>query len=107
MTDGRTRRLVVHFLKQCVDGPAPQFVVRQHDGRQRRMRVARDFLIVVLPNYELGRWAVDTLLQEVHNQAAGAPVRHRMVKLDGPLIERGSVREITEAKRAAINIISD
>ncbi|WP_224102438.1 LacI family DNA-binding transcriptional regulator [Paraburkholderia caribensis] len=62
---------------------------------------------VVLPNYELGRWAVDTLLQEVHNQAAGAPVRHRMVKLDGPLIERGSVREITEAKRAAINIISD
>ncbi|AXE97126.1 LacI family DNA-binding transcriptional regulator [Paraburkholderia hospita] len=62
---------------------------------------------VVLPNYELGRWAVDTLLQEVHNQAAGAPVRHRMVKLDGPLIERGSVREITEAKRAVINIISD
>jgi len=62
---------------------------------------------VVLPNYELGRWAVETLLQEVHNQAAGAPVRHRMVKLDGPLIERGSVREITEAKRAAINIISD
>jgi LacI family transcriptional regulator len=62
---------------------------------------------VVLPNYELGRWAVETLLQEVHNQAAGAPVRHRMVKLDGPLIERGSVREITEAKPAAINIISD
>lgn len=62
---------------------------------------------VVLPNYELGRWAVDTLMQEVHNQAAGAPVRHRMVKLDGPLIERGSVREITEAKPAAINIISD
>ena len=62
---------------------------------------------VVLPNYELGRWAVDTLLQEVHNQAAGAPVRHRMVKLDGPLIERGSVREITEAERAVINIISD
>jgi LacI family transcriptional regulator len=62
---------------------------------------------VVLPNYELGRWAVETLLQEVHNQAAGAPVRHRMVKLDGPLIERGSVREITEAKHTAINIISD
>jgi LacI family transcriptional regulator len=62
---------------------------------------------VVLPNYELGRWAVETLLQEVHNQAAGAPVRHRMVKLDGPLIERGSVREITEAKFSAINIISD
>ncbi len=32
---------------------------------------------VVLPNYELGRWAVETLLQEEHNRAAGAPVRHR------------------------------
>ena len=38
---------------------------------------------VVLPNYELGRWAVETLLQEEHNRAAGAPVRHRLVKLDG------------------------
>ncbi|MEM5389346.1 LacI family DNA-binding transcriptional regulator [Paraburkholderia phymatum] len=62
---------------------------------------------VVLPNYELGRWAVETLLQEVQNQAAGAPVRHRMVKLDGPLIERGSVRVITEVKAPASNIISD
>ncbi|KXU89913.1 LacI family transcriptional regulator [Paraburkholderia monticola] len=62
---------------------------------------------VVLPNYELGRWAVETLLQEEHNRAAGAPVRHRTVKLDGPLVERTSVRVITEAKPATINIISD
>ncbi|GAB5096133.1 LacI family DNA-binding transcriptional regulator [Caballeronia sp. LP006] len=62
---------------------------------------------VVLPNYDLGRWAVETLLQEEHNRAAGAPVRRRTVKLDGPLIERGSVREITEAKQLAINNISD
>ena len=55
---------------------------------------------VVLPNYELGRWAVETLLQEEHNRAAGAPVRHRTVKLDGPLVERGSVRVITETKQA-------
>lgn len=46
---------------------------------------------VVLPNYELGRWAVETLLQEEQNRSAGAPVRHRTVKLDGPLIERASV----------------
>jgi LacI family transcriptional regulator len=62
---------------------------------------------VVLPNYELGRWAVETLLQEEHNRAAGAPLRRRVVKLDGPLVERGSVRVITEAKQPAINNISD
>lgn len=62
---------------------------------------------VVLPNYELGRWAVETLLQEEHNRAAGAPVRHRTVKLDGPLVERASVRVITEAKQLATNNISD
>jgi LacI family transcriptional regulator len=62
---------------------------------------------VVLPNYELGRWAVETLLQEEHNRAAGAPVRRRTVKLDGPLVERASVRVITVAKRPAINNISD
>ncbi|WP_321800292.1 LacI family DNA-binding transcriptional regulator [Caballeronia sp. J97] len=62
---------------------------------------------VVLPNYELGRWAVETLLQEEENRAAGAPVRRRTVKLDGPLIERGSVREITDIKLLASNNISD
>ncbi|WP_040049111.1 LacI family DNA-binding transcriptional regulator [Caballeronia concitans] len=62
---------------------------------------------VVLPNYDLGRWAVETLLQEEHNRAAGAPVRHRTVKLDGPLIERGSVRVVNEVRQLAINNISD
>ena len=46
---------------------------------------------VVLPNYELGRWAVETLLQEAQNRDAGAPFKRRTIKLDGPLIERGSV----------------
>jgi LacI family transcriptional regulator len=50
---------------------------------------------MVLPNYEMGRWAVRTLLQESHNRAAGAPLRRRAVKLDGPLVERGSVRART------------
>ncbi len=54
---------------------------------------------VVLPNYDLGRWAVETLLQEEHNCATGAPVRRRTVKLDGPLIERGSVRVLAEAQQ--------
>ena len=62
---------------------------------------------VVLPNYELGRWAVETLLQETQNQAAGAPVRRRTVKIDGPLIERGSVRVIAEAEMQEINNITN
>ncbi len=38
------------------------------------------------------------LFGEEYNRAAGAPVRHAPVKLDGPLVERASVRVITEAK---------
>jgi LacI family transcriptional regulator len=60
---------------------------------------------VVLPNYELGRWAVETLLQEEQNRAAGAPVRHRAVKLDGPLIERASVKVVSEARRPTTPVI--
>ncbi|HTJ93609.1 MAG TPA: LacI family DNA-binding transcriptional regulator [Pararobbsia sp.] len=52
---------------------------------------------VVLPNYELGRWAVETLLQEHENHEAGAPLRKRVVKLDGPLIERASVAGMSHA----------
>ncbi|HIH2663286.1 TPA: LacI family DNA-binding transcriptional regulator, partial [Burkholderia cenocepacia] len=38
---------------------------------------------IVLPNYELGRWAVEILLQEEQNRAVGMPVRRRAIKLDG------------------------
>ncbi|WP_162877885.1 LacI family DNA-binding transcriptional regulator [Trinickia diaoshuihuensis] len=71
---------------------------------------------VVLPNYELGRWAVETLLQEEENRSAGAPFKRRTIKLDGPLIERGSVAAPrtstpTAAPRDAgdtlINILND
>lgn len=56
---------------------------------------------IVLPNYELGRWAVETLLQEHENHEAGAPLRKRVVKLDGPLIERTSVTGPAAATRRA------
>ncbi len=64
---------------------------------------------VVLPNYELGRWAVETLLQEEQNRSAGAPVRHRAIKLDGPLIERASVcaPALAAPVNTLINISSD
>ena len=61
---------------------------------------------VVLPNYELGRWAVETLLRDAQSRATGLPVRQGMVKLDGPLVERASVRVITVAETQEINNIS-
>jgi LacI family transcriptional regulator len=64
---------------------------------------------VVLPNYDLGRWAVETLLQEEQNHSAGAPVRRRTVKLDGPLIERASVcaPSHVEPVNTLINIVDN
>ncbi|MGS0896093.1 LacI family DNA-binding transcriptional regulator [Burkholderia stagnalis] len=55
---------------------------------------------VVLPNYELGRWAVETLLQEEQNRRVGIPVRRRAIKLDGPLVERGSVKAVVTEMQA-------
>ncbi len=52
---------------------------------------------VVLPNHELGRRAVEMLMQEAQNRAAGVPVRRHALKLDGPLVERGSVRRVAMA----------
>jgi len=61
---------------------------------------------VVLPNYELGHWAVETLLRDAQSRASGLPVRQGVVKLDGPLVERASVRVITVAQTQEINNIS-
>ncbi|MBP0594538.1 LacI family DNA-binding transcriptional regulator [Paraburkholderia sp. LEh10] len=97
----------IEALKQLGYRVPDDISVLGYDDQEIARHTHPPLSTVVLPNYELGRWAVETLLQEVHNHAAGAPVRHRMVKLDGPLIERGSVREITEAKAPVINIISD
>ncbi|AJK49185.1 LacI family DNA-binding transcriptional regulator [Burkholderia plantarii] len=56
---------------------------------------------VVLPNYELGRWAVEILMQEAQHRALGVPVRRHAIKLDGPLVERGSVRAVVTAPHSA------
>ncbi|WP_133649856.1 LacI family DNA-binding transcriptional regulator [Paraburkholderia flava] len=97
----------IEALKQLGHRVPEDVSVLGYDDQEIARHTHPPLSTVVLPNYELGRWAVETLLQEEHNRAAGAPVRHRMVKLDGPLVERASVRVITEAKTTAINIISD
>ena len=45
---------------------------------------------MVLPNYEMGRVAVETLLA-LEEEAPGARARRRIVKIDCPLVERETV----------------
>jgi LacI family transcriptional regulator len=97
----------IEALKQLGQRVPEDVSVLGYDDQEIARHTHPPLSTVVLPNYELGRWAVETLLQEEHNRAAGAPVRHRVVKLDGPLVERGSVRVITEEKLPVINNISD
>src|SRR3954453_15422007 len=42
----------------------------------------------LLPNYEMGRWAAETLIGFVQRHA---PVRPVQLKMDGPLVPRDSV----------------
>ncbi|CAG4907168.1 LacI family DNA-binding transcriptional regulator [Paraburkholderia gardini] len=97
----------IEALKQLGHRVPEDVSVLGYDDQEIARHTHPPLSTVVLPNYELGRWAVETLLQDEHNRAAGAPVRHRMVKLDGPLVERASVRVITEEISPVINIISD
>ncbi|HZH28034.1 MAG TPA: LacI family DNA-binding transcriptional regulator [Azospirillaceae bacterium] len=53
---------------------------------------------VLLPNYEMGRWAVEHLIATViHGQDA----RHLQVKMECPLVERASVRGPAVQERAS------
>lgn len=81
----------IEALKQLGQRVPEDVSVMGYDDQEIARHTHPPLTTVVLPNYELGRWAVETLLQEEQNRSAGAPVRHRTVKLDGPLIERTSV----------------
>jgi LacI family transcriptional regulator len=54
---------------------------------------------VLLPNYEMGRSAVDSLLGEIHQTHgtynSGSKSRRLLLKVDCPLVERQSVARIT------------
>jgi LacI family transcriptional regulator len=81
----------IEALKQLGLRVPEDVSVMGYDDQEIARHTHPPLTTVVLPNYELGRWAVETLLQEEQNRSAGAPVRRRAVKLDGPLIERASV----------------
>ena len=46
---------------------------------------------VLLPNYDMGRWAAATLIAEARS---GAPSRRANIKIDCPLVVRGSVSKL-------------
>ena len=46
---------------------------------------------VLLPNYEMGQTAVELLLALVHDRPPAGGARRSLVKVDGPLVLRGSV----------------
>ncbi len=49
---------------------------------------------IVLPNYEMGRHAAELLIDRI---ALGRNPRSGIIKVDGPVVERGSVSNITSA----------
>jgi len=49
---------------------------------------------LVLPNYEMGRHAAELLIEAV---ASGQPVRPGVFRVDGPVVERGSVNPLAPA----------
>lgn len=104
-----------HALDLIAQTPRPTAIFCANDlmamgaleaAAQNRLRVPRDISIMgyddqelarytnpplstlVLPNYEMGRRAVELLI-EIAAKGAGAPAA--MVRVDGPLVERGSV----------------
>lgn len=84
----------IEALKQLGLNVPDDVSVLGYDDQEIARHTHPPLSTVVLPNYELGRWAVETLLQEDQNREAGAPLRKRVVKLDGPLIERASVSRL-------------
>jgi LacI family transcriptional regulator len=58
---------------------------------------------LVLPNYEMGRHAAETLIDAV---TSGRQLRSGLIKVDGPVVERGSVKQImrTTAIHSRLNV---
>ncbi|UEM25404.1 LacI family DNA-binding transcriptional regulator (plasmid) [Skermanella mucosa] len=67
--------------------------VMGYDDQEMAQHTRPPLTTVLLPNYEMGRWAVEHLISDViHGHAS----RLLQVKLDCPLVERGSVRSLVE-----------
>lgn len=68
--------------------------VMGYDDQEIAQHVRPALSTVLLPNYEMGRWAVEQLVSEViHGQGA----RRLQVKMHAPLVERDSVQPALDA----------
>ena len=54
---------------------------------------------LLLPNYEMGQTAVELLLQLARQPPPGPAARHRVVKVEGPLVPRASVAARSKRRR--------
>jgi len=59
-----------------------------YDDQEVARHIYPPLTTVLLPHEEMGRWAVETLISQV---ATGVAPPHRHVKIECPLVERGSV----------------
>ncbi len=74
--------------------------VMGYDDQEISRHTRPPLTTVLLPNYEMGRSAVESLLHEVHQDdatyaAQGSRPRRLLIKVDCPVVERQSVAQIT------------
>ena len=73
----------------------PQDVsVMGYDDQEIARHTHPPLTTLVLPNYEMGQMAVELLLELAQSRAAGQPARRTLLKVEGALVQRESVRAI-------------
>jgi LacI family transcriptional regulator len=74
--------------------------VMGYDDQEISRHTRPPLTTVLLPNYEMGRSAVESLLHEVHQDdatyaAQSSKPRRLLIKVDCPVVERQSVAQVT------------
>ena len=81
---------VLEALRQLGKRVPDDLAVIGYDDQEISRHTRPPLTTMVLPNYEMGRVAVETLLA-LEEAAPGARARRRIVKIDCPLVERETV----------------
>jgi LacI family transcriptional regulator len=83
----------IEALKQLGMKVPDNVAVMGYDDQEIARHTHPPLTTVLLPNYEMGRWAVEALIAETtQGSAANKEVRRRQIKVDCTLVERDSVR---------------
>lgn len=86
-------------LKQLGRQVPGQVDVIGYDDQELSRHTHPPLTTMLLPNYEMGRAAVEALIAQTR-PARGAPARRALVKIDCPLVERASVGPLARAGSA-------